>query len=124
MRLRRCFTIRWIRLAVLSLLLAGFVHNTPSALAAVSQDTFKAVSSGQYHNCGIKSNDVILCWGGNADGQSVAPAGAFKSVSAVGQHSCALHTTDTIQCWGNNQYGQSSPPTGKFKAVGAGDVFA
>src|SRR5438477_6954958 len=102
MRLRRRFRSRWVRLAVLSTLLAGFVNNTPSALAAVSHDTFKAVSAGLYHNCGIKSNDVILCWGDNGYGQSVAPAGTFKSVSAVGQHSCALHTTDTIQCWGNN----------------------
>ena len=35
-------------------------------------DGFKAVSAGGAHNCGIRTDDTITCWGHNGSGQADA----------------------------------------------------
>ena len=82
--------------------------------------TFKAVSAGEYHSCGLRADDTITCWGDNSAGQTDAPAGAFKAVSVGEYHSCGLRADDTITCWGSNGSGQTDAPAGAFKAVSAG----
>ncbi len=78
--------------------------------------SFKAVSAGYLHSCGIRSDDTIVCWGKNSSG----PVGGFKAVSAGRDHSCAIGSDDTVVCWGSNPYGQTDAPVGGFKAVSAG----
>ena len=85
-----------------------------------SPTSFKAVSAGGTHNCGIRTNDTITCWGSNNFGKADAPAGGFKAVSASGTHNCGIRTNDTIACWGDNRDGEADPPAGGFKAVSAG----
>ena len=78
--------------------------------------SFKAVSTGDLHSCGIRSDDTIVCWGKNSSG----PVGGFKAVSAGRDHSCGIGGDDTVVCWGSNPYGQTDAPVGGFKAVSAG----
>ncbi|MDE0606163.1 MAG: RCC1 domain-containing protein, partial [Acidimicrobiaceae bacterium] len=73
--------------------------------------TFKAVTAGWSHSCGLRTDDTITCWGDNDDGQADPPTGNFKAVTAGGFHSCGLRTDDTITCWGDNDDGQADPST-------------
>ena len=94
----------------------GLVELPQPATAAA----YRAVTAGEGHSCGLRSDDTITCWGRNDSGQSDAPAGSFKAVTAGGEHSCGLRSDDTITCWGPNFYGESDAPAGSFKAVTAG----
>ncbi len=82
--------------------------------------TFKTVSAGGFHSCAVGTDDKIVCWGWNGDGQADAPLGTFNTVAAGGSHSCAVRTDDTITCWGSNDDGETDAPTGTFKTVAAG----
>jgi alpha-tubulin suppressor-like RCC1 family protein len=37
-------------------------------------DTFKSVSTGGFHTCGVRSDGTIVCWGENAHGQITPPS--------------------------------------------------
>ena len=88
--------------------------------------TFKTVSAGGGHSCGIQADDTITCWGDNGHlGQADAPAGAFKTVNAGRFHSCGIRADDTITCWGGIAAdGQTDAPAGAFKTVSAGEGFS
>jgi alpha-tubulin suppressor-like RCC1 family protein len=79
----------------------------------------KAITAGGAHTCAIKTNDEVVCWGYNAQGQlgdgtnanSLTPVtvgipGGVTAISAGGNHTCALKTNGDIACWGDNTYGQ------------------
>ena len=83
--------------------------------------SFKTVSAGWAHSCGIRSDDTVVCWGDNEHGQATAPAGGFKTVSAGWAHSCGVRSDDTVVCWGSSEYGQAAAPEGGFKTVSTGD---
>ena len=83
-------------------------------------DDFKAVAAGGYHNCAVRGDDTVECWGLNSDGQADAPGGSFRSVAAGNRHSCGLRTDRAVVCWGLNGDGQADAPGGSFKAVAAG----
>ena len=83
--------------------------------------TYKDVSAGGRHSCGLSTSGTITCWGNDDDGQVNAPSGSFKAVSVGEEHSCGLSTSGTITCWGYNDDGQSNEPSGSFKAVSAGN---
>ena len=57
--------------------------------ASPPSGTFKAISAGDYHTCGIRTDDTLACWGYNYNGQSSPPSGTFKAVSAGNYHTCA-----------------------------------
>ena len=86
--------------------------------------TFKTVSAGGRHSCAVGTDDKIVCWGWNGDGQADAPLGTFNTVAAGGSHSCAVRTDDTITCWGSNDDGETDAPTGTFKTVAAGGLHS
>ena len=81
---------------------------------------YSAVTAGNLHSCGLRTDATITCWGRNDRGQSDAPAGGFSAVTAGSNHSCGLRTDNTITCWGLNDYGQTDAPDGQFTAVTAG----
>ena len=83
-------------------------------------EDFQQISAGAIHNCGVKTDGSIACWGLNHDGQAAPPAGSFRQVSAGGGHACGLKTNDSIDCWGLNYDGQATPPAGSFRQVSAG----
>lgn len=94
-------------------------HYTPVAI--VGGHTWRQISVGSGHACGVTTANALYCWGLNtANGQlgtgstttenrtTPQPVGAgisFASVSAGSQHSCALTTTGVAYCWGRNEVG-------------------
>lgn len=75
--------------------------------------TFKGISAGFAHTCGLRTDGVAYCWGNNQSGQlgrdtigvasdtAVAiPGLVFTQISVSGNNSCGLTTAATIYCWG------------------------
>ena len=85
-----------------------------------------AVSTGERHTCGIRTNGTVACWGSNTTqygatytGQADPPTGTFTSVSAGPVHSCGVRTDGTITCWGSDYLDRLNAPAGTFKSVSA-----
>ena len=88
---------------------------------------FDELTAGDWHTCGITTNNALRCWGwgspttlssydcinnGNC-GQADPPIGQHQHVAAGGKHSCATDfTTGEVSCWGDNSAGQINAPTG------------
>jgi alpha-tubulin suppressor-like RCC1 family protein len=89
--------------------------------------TFKALSAGFYHTCGILTTGQAYCWGRNTpnsvqesvggqigDGTTTdRPSPAlvsggliFQSISAGEVSTCGVTTGSLAYCWGDNEYGQ------------------
>jgi len=110
--------------------------------------TWKYISAGNAHTCGIKSDDTLWCWGLNTNGRlgdnsqtqrqiptAVNGGGSWKNVSTGAAHTCGIKSNDTLWCWGLNTGGQLGDnsttqrliPTainggGSWKQVAAGSV--
>ena len=101
---------------------------TPVQVKGVGGSGFLAgveqVTAGIAHNCAVKSDGTVYCWGRNYYGelgnnstttsyvpvQVVGAGGAgyltdVDQISGQGSHSCAVKTDGTIWCWGYNYYG-------------------
>ena len=89
-------------------------------LTITQLDTYKAVTAGEFHTCGLRTDNTIQCWGDNRYGAAAAPTGSFQTVTAGEFHTCGLRTDNTIQCWGDNDDGEAVAPTGSFQTVTAG----
>jgi alpha-tubulin suppressor-like RCC1 family protein len=96
--------------------------------AAVIPLSFRQVSAGSYHSCGVTTADKVYCWGLNRDGElgdgtttdrlkPVAVRGGLsvRTVSAGTFHTCAVTTDQRAYCWGWNGEGQ-------LGIVGAGNL--
>ncbi|MGZ8414322.1 MAG: Ig-like domain-containing protein [Gemmatirosa sp.] len=81
--------------------------------------TFKAISLGAQHNCGVTTENRVYCWGfnqssefgnGNSASSNVPVAAAsgmsFANVSAGNDVTCGLTTGGQGWCWGHNGSGQ------------------
>lgn len=98
-------------------------RTTPVAVSGGRR--FAQLSAGTVHGCGVATDGVALCWGGNwfggiGDGTSTAQnTGAerptptpvkttqrFTAVAAGGSHSCGLATDGRLWCWGDRGRGQ------------------
>jgi alpha-tubulin suppressor-like RCC1 family protein len=101
--------------------LGNGTSSTPSATpVAVSGGlTFKSVSLGAQHTCGVTTDDRAYCWGfnqssefGNNNSASsnvpVAAAGgmSFASVSGGNDVTCGVTAAGAGWCWGHNGAGQ------------------
>ncbi len=75
--------------------------------------------SGGYHSCGVTTDKLAYCWGGNFDGQlgdgttttrlkpaAVAGGIQFAQVRPGADHTCGVSTGHVAYCWGYNYYGQ------------------
>jgi len=106
----------------------GSVVGHAQATVFVLPSTYRSVSAGGYHTCGLAADSTAYCWGANGVGQlgagdtvsrgtPVAVAGGlrFVGLSAGGFHTCALTAAGTAYCWGG---GDSVP-----KVVGGGIPF-
>ncbi|MCJ7509566.1 MAG: RCC1 domain-containing protein, partial [Dehalococcoidia bacterium] len=80
---------------------------------------FSQVSAGGYHNCGVRTDGTLACWGAHGDGRTTPPAGTFSQVSAGGYHNCGVRTDGTLACWGAHGYGRTTPPSGTIVIVKA-----
>lgn len=90
-----------------------------AATAAQAALSFRQVSTGHVHNCGVTTDDRAYCWGQNSSGQlgngtisasnrptAVDGGHRFRQVSTGLAHSCGVATDDRVYCWGLNGSGQ------------------
>lgn len=82
--------------------------------------TFRALSAGGRHTCGITVGGETYCWGLNDQGQLGLGASSdpvleptpidsdlvFDSVAAGTSHTCAVNADEVAYCWGSNDRGQ------------------
>lgn len=70
----------------------------------VDQYDFLEIGGGKYHTCGLDSQGVIRCWGGDAKGQVTSrPLDAgWKHVCSGFEFNCGVHEDGHIACWGSN----------------------
>ncbi|MCY4630968.1 MAG: RCC1 domain-containing protein, partial [bacterium] len=60
--------------------------------------TFRAVSVGYQHSCGILTDGGIECWGDNYFGEAHPPAGTFLDIARGVDHWCGVRSDKTIVC--------------------------
>jgi len=89
-----------------------------------------SVALGTDHTCALLTDNTVMCWGSNANGQlgnaanagtttttiqplsvldaNSTPIGPISSISSGAEFTCAAmtDTSHTVQCWGNNATGQ------------------
>jgi hypothetical protein len=81
--------------------------------------TFTQISAGTWHNCGVRSDGTLACWGNNDYGQATPPTGTFIQVSSGEAYTCGVRSDGTLACWGDNYLGPPTPPAGTFTQVSA-----
>ena len=93
--------------------------------------TWRALSAGWLHTCGVTVSDEVYCWGYNGQGQlglgstgwiersprRIAGIYSFADVTVGYSHSCGLTTSGDPICWGQNHFGQLG--RGTTSATGA-----
>ena len=100
----------------------------PALVAASSPLSFRQISSGFFHTCGLTTEDRAYCWGANGNGvlgsgsstgpescdmsrpcstRPVAVVGGlrFRSLTAGAAHNCGVTFDDVAYCWGSNGSG-------------------
>jgi alpha-tubulin suppressor-like RCC1 family protein len=89
---------------------------------------FVAITAGERHSLGLKSDGSIVCWGNNWAGQCNVPLPntSFVAITAGGEgdagYNLGLKANGSIVAWGDNNYGKCNiplPNTG-FLAIAAG----
>lgn len=101
----------------------GLRVNSSTPIPVGMGGTFKSISAGRSHTCGIRTDGVTLCWGANTKGQlghgvvgdttdAATPVNgpAFVQISARGDNTCGLTSDALIFCWGANESGQTGLP--------------
>lgn len=98
---------------------SGPVYAVPQPSAVTGALTFRTLSSGGFHTCGVTLSFNPFCWGKNVDGRvgdgeleqvntptHVVGTNVFRRISGGGTHTCALTPGDRLHCWGSNAEGQ------------------
>jgi|GEM_PF-656665 len=93
---------------------------SPDPVLVSGGSTWKMIDTGSGITCGIKSDDSLWCWGGDASGQLgngattgnqidpnlVTGSYSWKSVSTGTNHTCGIQADNTLWCWGSDSSGQ------------------
>jgi alpha-tubulin suppressor-like RCC1 family protein len=93
------------------------INSSPSAVSGGL--TFKSVTAGSSHTCGLTTAGVAYCWGSNESGDlgngtvggfsatpvPVAGGLTFASLSAGFIYTCGVTVGGAAYCWGGNGYG-------------------
>jgi hypothetical protein len=75
----------------------------------------EVLSSNERHNCAIKNDGTIVCWGNIT---KAPPNGSdFVKISAGKSHNCALKEDGTMACWGLGNAGKAQE--GQFDQISA-----
>ena len=107
----------------------GFTDNQSSPVAVLGDLSFRALTGGGYHTCGVTTAGAAYCWGRNEAGQlgngsnsnvsePVAVTGGltFSTLIAGENHTCGM-AADGVYCWGANNRGQLGNGTTVASAV-------
>jgi alpha-tubulin suppressor-like RCC1 family protein len=79
-----------------------------------------ALAAGFRHNCALRADGTVVCWGDNRHGQlgkdplltsssfAIDVAGVSNAIALAGgnAHTCALLSNGKVKCWGLNNNGQ------------------
>lgn len=95
----------------------GNLGDPMTSPARVSEvDTYVDLSAGAGHNCAVRDNGTLWCWGHyecfqvGSETHPIRPRQVddqcWKGVSAGSTHTCALRNDDTLQCFGSNGRGE------------------
>jgi alpha-tubulin suppressor-like RCC1 family protein len=88
---------------------------------AAPGQTFKAITAGHGHTCGLTTAGVAVCWGDNRKGQlgrgavgapndtaqAVSGSIVFTQLSAYRDNTCGVATGGAVYCWGANDSSQT-----------------
>jgi len=90
-----------------------------SPVAVTGGIKFRTVTAGTDHTCGIATDSVAYCWGGNSGGQlgdgTIIPHATpipvsgglkFTVVAASRSFTCGVTTSGAAYCWGGNGQGR------------------
>jgi hypothetical protein len=102
-----------------------------------------AVSGGWYDSLALRSNGLVVAWGGNSFGQTNVPVVAWGNgfygqtnlpagltnvvaIAAGNSHGLALGSDGSVTGWGDNTFGQTNVPAGLTNciAIAAGGVHS
>jgi alpha-tubulin suppressor-like RCC1 family protein len=104
--------------------------------------TYRNMTAGWYHSCGVTTGSRVYCWGRGTEGQlgdgtmssrsaprAVAGSVLFDRVTGGEFHTCAESKANTAYCWGANNSGQGGNGTStsivvRPTAVAGGHTFA
>jgi alpha-tubulin suppressor-like RCC1 family protein len=83
-------------------------ESTPALTTASTPLSFRQISPGTNHSCGVTTDNRAYCWGNNSFNRPVAAATnlQFLEVRAGLSYTCGLTTDNRIYCWGFNAEGQ------------------
>jgi alpha-tubulin suppressor-like RCC1 family protein len=94
-------------------------YSSAEALPVAGGLTFRSLSAGGYHVCGLTTAGTAYCWGYNYHGQlgngasadapmpaPVAGGLTFADISAGAYHTCGVTPAGAAYCWGLNSEGQ------------------
>jgi len=124
--------MKFIKLTIFALIFLaslGFVQNARAGIFDLFIPTpangTGAIATGGSHTCALKTDNSVVCWGNNGNGQlgdnsttqrltpvqvhGVNDSGYLTGVaqiSAGGSHACVVKTDGTAYCWGYNGNGQ------------------
>ena len=108
-----------IALAIAALLLAALT--LAQAATPGSAGRYLALDAGGEHQCTLRDDGVIRCWGGNSAELRDVPEGRYAAVGAGAWHNCAIRRgRGEVVCWGSD----SNAPDGAFSDVAVGWQFA
>jgi len=107
------------------------VSQNPTPVAVAGNLTFRSVTAGSDHSCGVATDNRAYCWGNNdwrQLGSGTAPTStpvlvagnlSFAKITAGQSYTCGLTTGGDTYCWGANSIGQ----LGDGKTIAYGNVF-
>ena len=90
--------------------------------ATPPEGTFRQISAGVTHTCGVKTDGEVTCWGHDWSGTGTPPNATFQQVSAGGWHACGLKTDGGVVCWGAEARGSAGVDGGQRQVGGDYDA--
>jgi alpha-tubulin suppressor-like RCC1 family protein len=70
----------------------------------------KQITVGKIHDCALRLNNTVTCWGRNTYFRAEPPEGLMAKKVVVGvRSSCALKLNNTVKCWGWDLGDPNSP---------------
>jgi alpha-tubulin suppressor-like RCC1 family protein len=95
------------------------IRQTPTLVSG--GHSWKSIAVGYFHVCGVRSDDVGMCWGDNGSGKlgmgdaspnATVPVvlntpARFSQIETGYYHTCGVTTAFALYCWGANVSGES-----------------